>query len=167
MWLNLTLANNLLPVVDKLRGIAGKLGFRPFTVQVVRRIGGQPGVSGGGNFLDTVGQLPSVEIITQIQTIDGYAPKVRQLNTNDFARGYPASAEIEVGPITPAYDGGGYDFEDLEPLLSGNQDQIFYRVFGPGYPAEGAWFVKTQFNAQRALGFFLVLERTNDGTENL
>jgi len=152
----MTLRDKLLPTVDKVRKLPGKLGFRLFAVTLVRQTGGDW----------SKGIAPTLTTLENITVFEGYNPKVRWMNQGDYARGTPADVVLEVGPITPAYDGGGYTYEDLEDLSAPKNSTILYRITGPGMLTNGSLFAKTSFSGNRALGFFIQLRRVNTAADN-
>lgn len=153
-----TLYDDLLPVVHDLRGIAGELGFRRFTVQVVKE------TYGTGNV--TMGKKPTVTAlitITEGESDNPQNPKVRQLSTEDYYRGAHPDATLEVGPLSPSFIGddgyvAGADWTFLEQADAEKGSQIYYIVTGAGFEG-GVRFQKVQFSGQRALGYFIQLKR--------
>ena len=144
------LAESLKPIVFKLRGIAGKLGMRPFTIKLVKRT--YAGKSWDGeSFTD--------EVIQDIREGDNQSPKVKFLTYRDYAAGYPQDAEIEVGPITPyTITADGYVGTNIpEPDSSG---EIFFIIDGLGF--SNTRFQRVQLKTERTLGFYLVLKRISD-----
>jgi len=151
----LTLAEELLPTLHELRGIAGELGFHPYRVTVVTMT--------GGNLAKGIKPVETQRL--ELTEGDGYAPRVRFLNKNDFLRGAPAKATVEVGPVTPAFDGGGLSFSDIEPSYLGPGTQVFYLIEGPGFAEGGTRFVKVSVDTTSALGWKIQLERVDDGKQ--
>lgn len=141
-----------------MRGIAGKLGFRPFSIQIVRR-GYADQLRGA-----FAGDDPSTTVMLDITEGDGYAPRVRWLEQRDYARGYPTDAQLEVGPITPLLGVIGTSVDTLEQLTADYGDEIYYLVTGPGFADGGSRFQLHSFNGQRALGYTILLKRASDGT---
>ncbi len=149
-----TLYDDLLPVVHDLRGLAGELGFRRFSVQLVKE-------TFTGNV--AMGARPTVTAITSITEGEDQNPRVRQLTTEDYYRGAHPDATLEVGPLTPTFTSSdgyvlGVDWTYLEQLEAEKGSQIYYIVTGPGFEG-GARFHKVQFSGQRALGYFIQLKR--------
>lgn len=91
----MTLRDTLLPVMHRVRGIAGRFGFRVSRVWIVRkRWSGEHAGEGYAN-----------EELVEIQEGNGNPPKVTQIDDRRLAiAGLPAGS-LEVGPITPRFEG--------------------------------------------------------------
>ena len=153
----MTLADNLKPVVYNLRSIAGKLGFRPFSVSIEIRT-----PINDLNAWESVTQYTS-EIIP-ITSKDGYNPKVRWLNEKDYAIGYPTDAEMEIGPITPEFFKDGYyglSYDTLNAVNERTGVEVYYIINGPGFV--NAKFQKVSFNAEKTLGYTIQIKRIANG----
>lgn len=156
----MTLADNLKPVVYNLRNIAGKLGFRPFTVTVVVRETTDP----NNNIWDGA-EESYTETEYPITHQDGYAPRVRWLNQRDYAIGADPDAILEVGPITPDHIKDGYEQGTSYDLINAVDERdgvsVYYIVNGPGL--NNAKFEKTAFLGEQTLGYYIQLKRhSND-----
>lgn len=154
----MTLIDDLKPTVFDLRGIAGELGARPFTIQVVKRA-----YEAGSSVFN--GDDPTETVLTEITEGNGYPPKVKWLTAHDYLRGANPNATVKVGPITPNHTKDGYEqgtsFELLEQLEAEKGSEIFYIITGPGFP-NGSRFQLESFNGERSLGFFIELKRCSD-----
>ncbi len=133
-----SLREALLPVVDQLRGIPGQLGLRQYTVSIYKREWTGPRV-GLGFSTDTETPI-AVDL-------GSYTPKVKMLTTHDIiaSGGAYTDQDLKVGPITPPFAGSGPDGNDItvfDPTPGEAPVEIFFKIIGPGYPAEGAWFKK-------------------------
>jgi hypothetical protein len=145
------LAEKLRPTVYKGRAIAGKLGFRPYTVQLVTA--SWTGThTGDGQRYDT---------FTPITEAESQPPKVRWLKDDEIAVGNIPSGTVEIGPITPAFAGGGTDLALLaEELTRGSTRYVV--ITGPKHPS-GARYRLTRIDAQRALRYMLRAEPVRPG----
>lgn len=150
-----TLDLEFLEVLEEFRGLIPKeFGFRPYTVSVVKS-------STDGNLW--TGENPTSETVTPILE-DGYNVKVRTLSERDYFLGAPRSASLEVGPITPSFDGGGTSLDVINPPYAEGTN-IYYLVEGPGYADGGSKFVKTSINTDKTLKYMLYLQRASDGKQ--
>lgn len=145
----MTLRDDLLPVVDELRGLPGSLGFRVYTqVSVIKKVwsGGRPGV---GTATTTTTNI----------TVGGYPPKVEEISSRDIVAsgGLYHSEDLRVGPMTPY--SGGVTAEMIEPTMSiGNE--LIWKVTGPGTSSSGDYYHRLSSHTDNALGWYVVLRRT-------
>lgn len=145
-------ASSILSSLDTIRGIAGVLGLRPFTVSITVRT--WSGVRAGqGNRAD-VATTFGVSAGTQ-------PPKVRFVSQKDIlaSAGKYVDGDIRVGPLTPSYPGGGTTPASFEPALGFLPTEIFWSVTGPTLPASGAWCDKIGEETDSALHYYVVLRR--------
>lgn len=146
----MSLADSLKPIVFKLRGIAGSLGFRPFTIQIIKR-------TYTGNSWDGVAYTE--QILSNIEEGNNQSPKVKFLSQRDYVAGLTQDAEIEVGPITPYYfTGDGYVGTEIPEPEKGQE--IFFILNGLGF--NNARFTHTYIKTERALGWYLGLKRVSN-----
>ncbi len=124
----MALRDDLLPDMDDYRSIAGELGFRRYEVWVRRTVsqGDRPGV-GSKSYIET-----------RLTVGNGRNPKVRVLRSKDLISGKPSAkmTEYEIGPLTPAFNGGGVSSETIDPT-SDSAQMVHYIIKGPGLPDEG------------------------------
>lgn len=128
-----TLKDDLLPLIDELRGLAGEYGFRPIEVwvRVVEWSGPRAGV---GTKTETDTRLLA----------GGRNPKVRELSRKDVVAGESeyVHARYEIGPLTPKFPGGGVAAATLNPPKGENATEVFYILKGDGLPEEGLLCVR-------------------------
>jgi hypothetical protein len=153
-----TLADRLKPVVDKLRAISGKLGFRPFTVTLVTK-----------TFEISPWDSDGYESIVEIPLVHDYNwnPRVKLISFNSYStqtylQGESDAVDLEVGPLTPEFLGRdgytqGISYEKLNALLQESNSSTYFIVNGPGIPNER--FVMASFKGDRVLGITLSLRR--------
>lgn len=137
-----SLRDTLLPVVYKLRGIAGKLGVRIHSVSYHVRSWNYT------NTNPTAGETFEDELIIPLFNDETQNVKVRVLSSNDVYRGIPQEAEIEV-TLTPKFAKDGYDygysFEDFEDYSDTN-NSAFFLVKGEGFGSNGTRYAKINYN---------------------
>lgn len=127
------------PYLDKARAVWGNtatLNMRPWRVYAIKRTW-----SGA-----RIGQGAKTDVVTEI-TCAGAPPKVKQLSDEDIVSsgGRYNQGDVRVGPLTPLYatssGNGGVDLSTFMPSpVSGVPSEVFFKVTGPGYPAEGGFF---------------------------
>lgn len=126
-----TLRDGLLPVFESARTLIDGLGLR--TTRVIRRTktwsGGQVGL---GTLTTT-----DVELAPR--------PKVRDAGPG----------QVVVGPITPAFAGGGYDHDDLVPAQTDAQDVIWVLIGADGEERPYRW---AGTDSRRAFRYMLTLQ---------
>lgn len=142
----MTLADDLKQTVFDGRGIAGSLGFRTHTVEVVvEHFDGQH--TGEGSLGQT---------ITPITEGGGHSPKVRALKDDEIALAALPNGTLEIGPITPEFAAGGTSDDLLfGPLPVGSTR--YFRVTGPLAP-EGALYRLSGSSRDRTLRRMLRVE---------
>jgi hypothetical protein len=148
-----TLKDDLLPIVESIRGIPGDIGLRVFTVAAIRIVQWSGTRVGLGN--SSYSEVP-------IAVASGkYAPKIRQLSQEDIVRsgGDLDSVQYEIGPVTPSFIGGGYSLAVLDPV-SVNPSEVFFRIVGPGTAAGGDWFVRTSAKRDKPFRYMLTVKKT-------
>ena len=138
----MALKDDLLPLVDDLRGIAGQLGFRPYEVYVRVTTFSGPRVGLGAATLSETRLL-----------VGGQNPKVRAIRSKDTVAG---TAEFsndtwEIGPLTPSFPGGGYTPEAINPAGTATPATTLYVLKGPGLPAAGLLCQRTEDDVDRPL----------------
>jgi hypothetical protein len=143
-------------IANRARRIPGEHGLRPYTVQIV--VGTWSGAYVGGG-----------SKIEQLETISeqGHPPKVRFLNEEALALSGSIGEQLlkgscTVGPITPAYPGGGTALSELLPAVAAHQT-VHVVLTGPSYP-RGAKFLIKEVKTDRALHWTLVCEPVEGAT---
>jgi hypothetical protein len=150
------LRDALLPVVDTLRGIPAQLGLRQYFVEIVRRewTGSRVGL---GYIQDTATSI--------LVDLGRYQPKVVCVNSRDIiaSGGLYAEEDLKVGPITPPFPGStanGSSITIFDPPTSEYPTEIFFKVIGPGFPDEGAWFKKISQDVSGNFRYSFVIRKT-------
>jgi hypothetical protein len=158
----------VLPALDALRAIGGKLGLRVFTCTVRRRVwsGSRPGLPGTTK-VDT-------DTLLTCQAADGtlQPASVRQLTRKEvFASGgLYSSRDLKVGPITPSFAAGlflpGAGFTDATinapPPATNVAKQIIWLLNTNdgqthGIP-DGGLVAELKGQESTALHFFVILD---------
>jgi hypothetical protein len=147
-----SLADALKPALFSARAIAGQLGLRPHTVSVVTR------AYAGGE----LGQLPMTETRTPITERNGQPPKVRNLSSEQLALAGYDRATWEIGPITPAFSGGGTLISLLTQSGVGANTEPHIVMTGPEFP-NGANFRVVKSQSDHALHYTIQVQRVADG----
>lgn len=123
-----TLRDDLLSELDEIRGIPAELGLHRYQVWVRKTTwaGARPGLG-----------APTVTDTRLL--VDGKDPHVREVRMKDVIAGDAAKTftMFEIGPLTPAFQGGGHTDEQLSPQQTGQAVEIHYVVKGPGMPPTG------------------------------
>lgn len=147
----MALADDLRPLLTRIRAIPGELGLRPYSVAMrVRTYSG-----------DTLGLgQPSDETIA-ITEDGGQPPKVRWLDDEQIALAGYKTAGIEVGPMTPAHSGGGTELATLTQAGVLDRSEVHLVITGPEHP-EGANYRVTSIRTDRALRYMVRAERVAD-----
>lgn len=118
-----TFAPAVLPALDVVRGVRGLLGLSNYTVKVVTKAwsGARPGIG--------------VVTVTTTQLLVGLGqnPRVTVISSNDVvaSAGKYSAGDLRVGPMTPAYAGGGVADGVINPTI-GIVEQVTWLVEGPG-----------------------------------
>ncbi len=148
----MTLRDDLLPRIDALRAIPGQLGFRPYTSVRIRTrtwSGTRPGDGTSDDVWTTL-------------TTGGQPAKVSQMNLRAIAasNGQYLDGDCTVGPLTPAFSGGGYEPEDIASSVSARNVERHVVLEGPGEPDGGSVWQIVNPQTSRALRYLLVIRRT-------
>lgn len=138
----MALREELLPVVDTARAIAGELGFRRYKVWV--RTTTFSGARAG---------LGTKTVSDTRLLVGGQDPKVREVTSKDVVAGTPEfhSIEFEIGPLTPSFPGGGTSQETIAPEKTDQPTTVLYLIKGPGLPTEGLLCKKIDDDVDRPL----------------
>jgi hypothetical protein len=145
-----TFREDIQPDLDDLRGIPNDLGLRQFTVTItVRQWTGE-----------RVGVGTRTQTSAILSTSHGQAPvKVVQVTQKEIlaSGGLYADRDLKVGPMTPAYPGGGVPIGVLDPLVPPQAQEIFWNVAGPGLPSGGSFCDKINTYADANLHEYVIL----------
>lgn len=124
-----TIVEGARPVLDGARSLLDGVGLREFRAYLrVRDWSG--GQAGHGTMTETR---------TELTVANGGKPKVVALSPRQVVAsgGQLGDTMFEIGPLTPAYPGGGVTPEDVNPPKVKGRE-MHYILVGPGLPAEGA-----------------------------
>lgn len=143
----MSLADDLKPILDNARAIAGDLGFRPFSVSV--RV---QDWSGG-----QAGKGTMVETITPLTVGNGQNVKVEQVSQRDIflSGGLYQALDLKV-TVTAGYSGGGVAIATFDPPVVKGRN-VDFKLIGPGLPATGAYFNKIGQDVSSALTYRIYL----------
>lgn len=139
--------DQLLPLIYNVRAIPGSFGLRPFTVSIRT---GQWNGTNTGRGAEGIDLVPITEA-------NGQPPKVRQLNTEELALGNLGKGSIQIGPITPAFPGGGTSEGAFGDLLEQGMT-LHLVVTGPGTSEYGDLYLLKDVKTDRALHYTLTAE---------
>lgn len=146
----MTLASDLKPAIEAIRGIPADLGL--YVYDVYARTSSRAGAFG----------LEGTETVSETQvTNGGKRVKVRVLNVEELALGQLGKGSLKVGPITPDYSLGGTTLSSIAGMSLAEQEQFRFRVVGPDIP-NGAEFRLSRVEADWALHYTLTLEPIAD-----
>jgi hypothetical protein len=150
-----TLRDDLLPVFESARTLIHDLGLRRYdiTVRTVSWDGGRPGL---GNRVVTD---------TPLTLSTGARIKVRRLTTVNAQEiiasgGALQDGDVIVGPITPAYSGGGNAITSFLPEVTDPPSEVHYLVSGPDLDG-GRWHKMVSYQADRNFGYYFTLRASN------
>lgn len=138
-----SLRSNLLPLLDKLRGLPGQLGFRQYKVWVrtTEWSGSRPG------------QGTKTVTDTRLLVGNGQDPKVEEVRRNDVVAGIKelVNAQYDIGPLTPKFAGGGVSEDTINPQKTDAVTETLYVLKGPGMPPEGLLCERIADHVDRSL----------------
>lgn len=141
----MSLRTRMLAVADRVRAIPARLDERPTTVTIRTRTwaGGLPGREGATTHVDVV-LTPT--------------PKVREISQREIVNsgGRYQAGDLRVGPITPAYTGGGYTEAQLAPVVTSDAVEVVYVL--AGYIS--GEYARVDLSQDRSHSWFLTLTRT-------
>jgi hypothetical protein len=148
------LREDLLPVVDMGRAIAGELGLRVYASVTVRVRTWSGSVTGEGTKTD----------VDTLLLVGGQPPKVRQVSQKDIVRsgGLYEEGDLEIGPLTPQYAGGGTSIASLDPAVATRPTEVFYRIAGPGSASGGDWYKKVSDSMDRPFRMMVTVRNTGE-----
>lgn len=147
----MSLRDDLLPVVADARAIAGELGFRLFQVWVRKTVWSGSRINVG------------TATVTEARLLVGKQnPKVRQVTSRDVVAGTPEmfSAEYEIGPLTPAFPGGGTLEATINPEKTSSPTTVLYVLKGPGMPTDGLLCQRIDDDTDRPLRMMIRVRST-------
>lgn len=124
------------------RAIPGQFGLRPHAVAILS------GSWSGSHTGDGTETTTSVALTES----GGYPPKVRWLNDEDRAVGNLPDGTVEIGPITPAFSGGGTDIASLNASALSRGHTLHLRITGPQHPS-GAIYRVLGVECDRAIHY--------------
>jgi len=139
---------DLLPTVDLIRNKrgpgAGNFDIQTVKVDIVQRVW-----SGGRRGLGTVTETTLANLPQKI--------KVRVLTTKEVAQsgGTYQMQDLRVGPITPAYTGGGFTPQQLKPA-GADGTEIIYKLTG----TIAGDYMLVEIRTDKAFSYYLVVRRT-------
>lgn len=138
----MALREDLLPVVDEARAIAGELGFRRYQVWVRKTTYAGPRVGIGAAAVTETRLL-----------VGGQDPKVREVHRKDIVAGTSEAidSEYEIGPLTPEFAGGGVAESVINPEKTSTPTTIMFLLKGPGLPTDGALCKRIRDDVDRPL----------------
>ncbi len=140
----MSLRTEILPVFDRLRALTGPKGLDIRVAQLtVRKRVWSGGRRGAGTPMDTDTVLPKIY-------------KLRHVSAHEVSSsgGRFEAETVCVGPITPAYPGGGYSKEVLAP--DGYDGiEIIYVISG----SVSGDYKLAQIHTEKPFGYFLFLNR--------
>jgi hypothetical protein len=149
----MSLKDDLLPIVDDARGIAGELGFRPYQVWVRKA--------------EYTGAHTSLSVGTRTVTetrllVGGQDPKVREVTRKDLVAGTAelVDAEYEIGPLTPEFAGGGVSENTINPDKTSSRIEVTFLLKGPGMPTEGLLCKRVGDHVARPLRYVIRVKST-------
>ena len=139
----MALAENLLPILHKLRGIRGKLGFAPFTLKVIKET-----YTGeyGSEVLGTATEKTLAN--------DGYQSlKIKFVNQNNYWSGIPQDAEISI-VLTPNQT---CTISDLTVDNDPPNTRVYFILNGEGF--ENCTMQLVKLDTEKKLKWILYLKR--------
>ncbi len=94
-----------------------------------------------------------------------FSPRVTRVSSQDIiaSGGVYTDQDLKVGPITPPFSGSTQDNSDttsFDPTPGSSGAEVFFKLIGPGLPAEGAWYKKISQDVTRNFGYTFVVRKT-------
>lgn len=126
--------------------------FRPHSVEVVQILNGGAHPGAGSD----------ATVITTIREARNSPPRVRTMSDEERAVGALADGTLEIGPITPAFPGGGTDLSILDGRDLETNDQLYIRITGPMNPDGALYKIKNRVT-DRALRYMLQVTPVSEG----
>lgn len=147
----MTLRDDLLPALDDARTICDDLGLRQNAVDVVVRTWTSGKVGAPAT------QTPGVDYSEQRVHLTPN-PKVRRVTQREVASsgGRYEDADLVVGPMTPAFAGGGNTTDQLDPLVRQRGVELLFVVTGPN----AGEYALVDFRRDRPMRYECVVRRT-------
>lgn len=148
------LKDRLLPKMDKIRSIPGRLGFRDYSI-VIEKVS----KSGNANFGES---LTETQHLLSLASQDGYgfAPRLQLLKQEEIAasNGMYQIADLKIGPITPQHLTGGFSGFDFSCLSDPAQSSSLIVRIDNADLFNGNYRL-LQVQAVRALSYFLIIRK--------
>jgi hypothetical protein len=140
-----SLADDLKPMLRRVRGIPGRMGLRPHRVFLRNSIWHGPDVRAPGD---------GSEFTTEVEILeDVYPPKVRQLKDERLALSNLAKGSVEIGPITTPGETVGITVEQFRGTDMLDLETLNLRITGP---LGEALYVVKEFTCDRAMHWKIV-----------
>lgn len=111
----MTLRAGLLRAIERARAIPQSLGLRTIRVWIRSSTRTRPALLDGGTTSNVDVELSPRPAVVRLETVD---PSYWGAEAVGLAQGLTQFELYQIGPITPAHDGGGYSLSDLIPLTS-------------------------------------------------
>jgi len=146
----MSLKDDLLPLVDNLRSIAGELGFRDYEVYVRTVTYAGPRMGPGAQSVSETRLL-----------VGGQNPRVKEVHRNALAAGASefVDAEYDIGPLTPEFASGGISNSLINPERSPST-VVSFVLKGPGLPADGLLCQRVADHLDRPLRIMIRVRST-------
>jgi hypothetical protein len=109
------LRGSLLAAVEAARAIPEALGLRTIRVWIRAATRTQPALVPGGVTSTVDTELAPRPAVVRLETVD---PSYWGAEAVGLVQGTALAEVYQIGPITPAHDGGGYSYADLVPLTT-------------------------------------------------
>ncbi len=151
----MTLADDLKPVVYAGRALAGEYGFRVHTVAILNE---------HFDALHDNSEFAGANLQPLVEA-NGQPPKVVWKKNDAVGFGNAMEDIVEVGPITPAFAGGGTDLTDLMGTLASGQVRHLV-ITGPKVP-DGARYRIIDVRAERALRYMITAQAESEALKGL
>jgi hypothetical protein len=118
----MSLRDDMLPVVDGLRGLFSEFGVARYAF-AIRRITWSGGKRGLG---------VATPVDTPIVSASGGSPLVQPVSTREIAAsaGTFQEGDLRISGITPHYAGGGFTPAQLRPQCASDAEEIIYVLTG-------------------------------------
>jgi len=151
-----SLRDDLLPVCDEVRGLAGSFGLRMYTTVSVRTTtwsGERPGEG-------------TAAVVDLALTANGQPVKVRQISSRivQASAGRYEDEDLVIGPITPRFTSpttGGYTPDQLKPWSGARnvERHVLLRSAEEGTGPAALWSI-VQAHFEKPFGYELVVRKT-------
>lgn len=142
----MNIAQKLLPKLYKVRGKIGRMGFRVHTVELLNEYFD----------VDETDSDFAGSTRTPIVEASGQPPKVVWKKADDVGFGNAMENIVEIGPITPAFPGGGTGLTTLMGELARGETRNLW-IVGPKVP-NGARYRILDVKADKALRYMITAQ---------